>query len=197
MTTVPAPFLRRLAARILDLAFCLILTFVIAVPLSVVYTVADIAVDEPWMEAWSTAVFVCTCYFTAYVGLEVFLRIRREGQTFGKGVMGLRVVPADPWARPTLEFGPSLTRMSMIFAPFVLMSLSGGHPEIVSLEILARVGMASIIIDLLLTAVPFAARRTLHDYAAGTRVVRSERRKIELKKDLPMLLPNKVSFAKN
>ncbi|MFD9551737.1 RDD family protein [Nocardia salmonicida] len=197
MTEVPAPFFRRLAARVLDLVFCLVLTFVIAVPVGIIYAIVYLTAGDGWVEEWSGGVLVCFCYFSAYVALEVFLLTRRQGQTLGKGLLSLRVIPSDPWARPKLEFGQALTRMSMIFAPFVFMSLSGGNAKIVVLNVLAQIGMASLVIDLLLTALRVSGRRALHDYAAGTRVVRSERRKLDLKKDLPMLLPNKASFVKN
>jgi hypothetical protein len=35
------------------------------------------------------------CYLVAYVGPEVYLLVRRNGQTPGTGLMGLRIVPAD------------------------------------------------------------------------------------------------------
>ncbi|MFF2086186.1 RDD family protein [Nocardia sp. NPDC058176] len=197
MTLTPAPFFRRLVARVLDLTFCLGLTFVVAIPVGIVYAFSHVLVSAGWMRDWSAGIYAAACYFIAYVGLEVFLLTRREGQTLGKGLMGLRVVPSAPWSRPRLELRPALTRMSMIFMPFVLMSLSGNHPDVVVLEVLSLIGMASIAFNLLLTALPLANRRALHDYAAGTRVVRAKRRKIEIKKDLPMLLPKKISFAKN
>jgi uncharacterized RDD family membrane protein YckC len=87
MTYDPAPFPRRLLARILDLVFCLVLTFAVAVPVGAVVVPLNIATDSTYGEILY-GVGVWLCYFLAYVGLEVFLLVRRGGQTLGKGSSG-------------------------------------------------------------------------------------------------------------
>ncbi|QBS44938.1 RDD family protein [Nocardia sp. CS682] len=173
-----APFPRRLAARILDLAFCLLLTFVVAIPVGILLVPVVLMTGE----AHKGVVFGIGgwfCYFLAYVGLEVFLLIRRDGQTLGKGLLGLRVVPAGEWARPRLEPWPAATRMLMIFLPFVFMSLSGASPESAILNGIAIIGMLSLVGIFVLAAIPAGKRRTLHDLSAGSRVVRAAKRKID------------------
>ena len=75
------PFWRRLAARVLDLLFALALTFVLVVPVGLVtFAVSPLFEREPLIQFG-----VLVCYFLAYVGLEFFLLLRRDGQTLGKG----------------------------------------------------------------------------------------------------------------
>lgn len=194
MPYAPAPFFRRLAARILDLAFCLLLTFVIAIPMSILFIPIRMAVDEAHKDA-VVAVAVALCYFISYVGLEVFLLARRDGQTLGKGLLGLRVVPAGQ-ARFQLTAVPATMRILVIFLPFVFMSLAGSNPDSGILNAISTVGILTILVSLVIAAVPAGSRRTLHDLAAGSRVVRATVRKIDLRHDLPMVVPGKVNMAK-
>lgn len=190
-----APFFRRLAARLLDLAFCLVLTFIVAIPVSILWIPFGM-VTEGTNEDVVYGIGAAVCYFIAYVGLEVFLLIRRDGQTPGKGLLGLRVVPAEEATAPRLSLVPAVTRMLIIFMPFVFLSLSGGFPESGILNALAMVGLLSFVVSLALAAIPAARRRALHDLAAGSRVVRAAKRKIDLKSDLPMVLPGKLDMTK-
>lgn len=193
----PAPFFRRLAARVLDLAFCLPLTFLVAIPISIVivYPATLIAGESHKDAVYGPA--AALCYFIAYVGVEVFLLIRRDGQTLGKGLLGLRVIPADEWARPRLALSGAVIRMLIIFLPFVLLSISGSDPDATALKALAWVGILSVVASLILAAIPRSGtRRALHDLAAGSRVVRAPKRKIEWKQDLVMMVPGKIDMTK-
>ncbi|MEV0355514.1 RDD family protein [Nocardia sp. NPDC050697] len=194
MTHEPAPFFRRLAARILDLAFCLLLTFAVAIPVGLVVVPVAVVAGEA-SEDVVLGLGAWLCYFLAYVGLEVFLLMRRDGQTLGKGLLGLRVVPAGEWARPRLAPGPATARMLIIFLPFVFMSLAGSYPESELLDGIALAGVFASLVSLVLAMLP-GRRRALHDLASGSRVVRAPRRKIELKKDLLMTLPGRVDLSK-
>ncbi|MGK8486808.1 RDD family protein [Nocardia asiatica] len=190
-----APFFRRLAARLLDLAFCLLLTFAVAIPVGILLIPVTLMTTEAY-EAVIYGVAAWLCYFIAYVGLEVFLLIRRDGQTLGKGPLGLRVVPSGEWARPRLELLPAASRMLIIFLPFVFMSLSGSNPESAILNGFAIVSFLALIVSLFLSAIPAGIRLTLHDLAAGSRVVRAAKRKIDWKNDIPMVLPGRVDMRK-
>jgi uncharacterized RDD family membrane protein YckC len=191
----PAPFFHRLTARLLDLAFCLILTFVVAVPVSLLLYPIHLMTGEAF-EGVIVGVAVWVSYFLAYVGTEVFLLIRRDGQTLGKGLLGLRVVPAGEWARPRLEVKSSVLRMLIIFLPFVFMSLAGSNPESSVLDVLAWVGLLTLTASIVIAAVPAGDRRVVHDLATGSRVVRAAKRKIHLKSDIPMMLPGRVDMRK-
>ncbi|MGA6204076.1 RDD family protein [Nocardia sp. NPDC001965] len=195
MSYEAAPFFRRLAARILDLAFCLVLTFVVAIPVSILWIPIGL-VTEGADEDLVYGLGAAMCYFIAYVGLEVFLLVRREGQTLGKGLLGLRVVPAVETVAPRIGVRPAVTRMLIIFLPFVFLSLSGGFPESGILNMLAILGMLSFAVSLVLAAIPAARRQALHDLAARSRVVRAAKRKIDLKTDLVMVLPGKLDMTK-
>lgn len=190
-----APFFRRIAARLLDLAFCLLLTFVVAIPVGILLVPVTLMTSEAYKGAiYGAAAWLC--YFIAYVGLEVFLLIRRDGQTLGKGLLGLRVVPAGQWARPRLELLPAAARMLIIFLPFVFLSLSGSNPESGILNGIAILGMLTLIASFVLSAIPAGKRRAVHDLTTGSRVVRAAKRKIIWKNDLPMVLPGRVDMRK-
>ncbi|NKY31435.1 RDD family protein [Nocardia gamkensis] len=195
MTYDPAPFPRRLLARILDLVFCLVLTFAVAVPVGAVVVPLNIATDSTYEEILY-GVGVWLCYFLAYVGLEVFLLVRRGGQTLGKGLVGLAVVPAGEWARPRLKVRQAAVRMTIIFGPFFFMSLSGANSESGVLNTIAVFGMLSVLASLLLAALPIGSRRTVHDFVTATRVVRATKRNIHWRTDLPMVLPGRVDMIK-
>lgn len=189
-----APFFRRLAARLIDLVFALVVTFVIAIPVGVVYALtAGLLGEGAWL-----ALLVGLCYFLAYVGLEVFLLVRRDGQTLGKGLMGLRVVPADTEneLRAPLAIGQAAVRMLLIFLPFVLASAAGGSPGNAVLDALAGVGFLTLLISLVLAAVPTRHKQTLHDLLGRTRVVTASQRRIEWRQDVRMMVPGKVDMTK-
>lgn len=194
MPLQPAPFFRRLAARVIDLAFALVMTFVIAIPVAIIVALTTpIFGRETW---WSlTAAF---CYFLAYVGLEVYLLVRRDGQTLGKGLMGLRVVPADTESelRVPLVVGQAAVRMLLIFLPFVLAAAAGGAPGDRLLDALASIGFLALLTSLVLAALPTRRKQTLHDLVGRTRVVRAPTRRIEWQQDVRMMVPGKVNMAK-
>jgi uncharacterized RDD family membrane protein YckC len=194
----PAPFFRRLAARLLDLAFCLLLTFILVIPVAVVLVllspvVAVIAPNSAYDVGFAVAVL---CYFVTYVGLEVFLLVRRDGQTLGKGLLGLRVVPSSDRPPAKLGLPAALARMLIIFMPFVFMSMAGGSPGSAVLDLLASAGLLTLLVSLVLAAIPSTMRRTLHDLVAGSRVVRASVRRIDWKQDVRMALPGKVDLTK-
>lgn len=109
----PAPFLRRLAARLLDLVFSLILTFLVAVPVGLLFLATRPLIGEQA----SIGATVAVSYFLAYVGLEVFLLVRREGQSLGKGLLSLRVVQANLHASP-LRVGQAVVRDAVDLSAF-------------------------------------------------------------------------------
>ncbi|MGC4994430.1 RDD family protein [Nocardia salmonicida] len=190
-----APFLRRLAARLIDLAVCLALTFLIALPMSLPVVLTAMAIGETH-ENVVYSVGAWLCYFAAYIGLEVFLLVRRDGQTLGKGLLGLQVVPADAWARPGLGLRQAAVRMLIIFLPFFFMSVAGSNPDSSVLNALALIGFGIFAVSCVLAMVTENGRRAVHDLATGTRVVRAATRRVEVKKDLLMVLPGRVDLSK-
>lgn len=194
MPLQPAPFFRRLAARLIDLAFALVLTFVIAAPVSIFYALtAGLLGQGMWL-----GLLVAFCYFLAYVGLEVYLLVRRDGQTLGKGLMGLRVVPADTESElhTPLVVGHAVVRMLLIFLPFVFASAAGGAPGNGLLDALASIGFLTLLASLVLAAVPTRRKQTLHDLLGRTRVVRAPKRRIEWQQDVRMMVPGRIDMTK-
>ncbi|WP_214406835.1 RDD family protein [Pseudonocardia lacus] len=192
----PAPFPRRLAARLIDLAFSLVLTFALVIPFSLVLVLVRPTLEPLLGRQGLITVFVVVCYFLAYVGMEVYLLARRGGQTLGKGLMGLRVVVAADARPPAVALGAATVRMLLIFMPFVLMSAAGADPDVGWLDSLAVVGALSLLASLLLAGFGGARRRAVHDLAAGTRVVRADKRGVDLRQDLRMMVPGRVDLAK-
>lgn len=170
------------------------MTFVIAIPVSVVVALTTPLLGEG---AW-WALMGAFCYFMAYVGLEVFLLVRRDGQTLGKGLMGLRVVPADSGTefRAPLVIGQAAVRILLIFMPFVFASLAGGAPDNAFFTTLSSLGLLTLLISLVLMAVPTRKRQTLHDFIGRTRVVTAPKRRIEWQRDVRMMVPGKVDMTK-
>ncbi|MFT3660668.1 MAG: RDD family protein [Gordonia sp. (in: high G+C Gram-positive bacteria)] len=192
-----APIGKRIAARLLDLIFCLILTFILAVPAGLVAGIVSIFLSDGVIDGWVIPLLATVCYFLAYVGMEVFLLIRRRGQTLGKGLMGLQVIPVGASGETPIPVGLAVVRMLMIFLPFVFMSISGSYPESGILNVIALVGLISLLMSLVMSAIPLnGPHRVLHDFAASTRVVQAGKRKIDLKEDLGMMLPGKVDMTK-
>ncbi len=194
MPLQPAPFFRRLAARVIDMLVALAMTFLIAMPVAIVVALLTPLLGRGlW---WSiTGAF---CFFLAYVGLEVFLLVRRDGQTLGKGLMGLRVVPADADAglRAPLLVGPAVARMLVIFLPFVFASAAGGAPGNRVLDAVASLGFLTLFGSLVLMAVPTRRRQTLHDLIGRTRVVTAPKRPIEWQQDVRMMVPGTIDLTK-
>lgn len=215
---VPAPFWRRVAARFIDLSICLPLTFaclIVVVPLTLI--LAPFMSDDAWA---SFAAFLC--YFTAYALVEYFLLRRRSGQTLGKGLLGLRVVPNHASRDTTREVAhaavagtpgsppdaqaitarSALLRMAVLIGPFVASlavyyatydstSDDGLTPAADALLYFWLAVLAGCAITAIIDR---TSHRGAHDRLAGTRVVRTTRRGINLRKDLKMLVPGKVTM---
>lgn len=200
MDYVPAPFWRRVVARLIDLAICLPLTFaclIVVIPVTLV--LAPFMSDDAWA---SLAAFLC--YFLAYALVEYFLLRRRSGQTLGKGLLGLRVVsegnPDDTLAMQGVSARSALLRMAVLIGPFVATlalyyatydssddeGLTGASDAMfyVWMAVLAGCAIAAL--------ADRRGRRGLHDRAARTRVVRTARRGIAAR-DFKMLVPGKVT----
>jgi uncharacterized RDD family membrane protein YckC len=187
-----APFWRRLLARVLDLAFALVLTFVLVIPVALLMLPFVPLVDR---DMWA-GVGAATCYFLAYVALESFLLVRRRGQTLGKGLMGLRVISSRQGAEPDVTLPAALSRLVVLFLPFVLGSLAGGDPDSPIMQALGNLAFIALIVSLALAALAWSYRRALHDYASGTRVVTASKRKVVLRDDLRMMVPGRVDLTK-
>ncbi len=190
-----APFGRRLAARILDLLFALALTFVMVIPVGIVFVPLSLAVDEG-SAAYDALIATAAslAYFLAYVALEWFLLVRRDGQTLGKGLMGLRVVPTGTGP---LTLRSAFVRLAILLVPFVMFSVAGSDDGADTVwDFLAYLGLFTIMASLVLAALRRNHRRTVHDLAASSRVVTASKRGINLRADLPMMVPRKVSFEK-
>jgi uncharacterized RDD family membrane protein YckC len=186
-----APFWRRLLARLLDLAFALILTFVLVIPVAILMLPFVPLVDRDLWAGFAAA----TCYFLAYVALESFLLVRRRGQTLGKGLMGLRVISSRQGAAD-VTLPAALSRLVVLFLPFVLGSLAGRDPDSTIMGALGNLGFVALIVSLVLAALAWSYRRALHDYASGTRVVAAPKRKVVLRDDLRMMVPGRVDLTK-
>ncbi|NMO05211.1 RDD family protein [Gordonia sp. TBRC 11910] len=153
-----APFLRRLGARLLDLVFCYALAFILAVPVALILFLPIIVfMDE--VPDIMPSIGAIICLFLAYVGTEGFLLVRREGQTLGKGLLGLRVIPVG---NSRLSLLSALVRLAVILSPFVFMSLAGSFKDNAVLDLIASIGAISLFVSLVLTVIPPAgSRRTL------------------------------------
>jgi uncharacterized RDD family membrane protein YckC len=189
-----APFFARLAARLIDLGFSLVLTFMLAIPGAIILAIVGPILEPTFGRPVLIGTAVIVCYFTAYVGLEVFLLVRRQGQTLGKGLIGLRVVSAGSGHAVTLR--PAVVRMLIIFLPFVFASVAGGHPGAILPNLLASIGWLALLASLVMAIVPSSQRRAVHDLAAGSRVVRATKRHIDFQQDVRMLVPGKVNMVK-
>lgn len=190
-----APFGRRLAARVLDLLFALPLTFLMAVPVVIVFIPALIVIDEG-TRAYDAMITIAAslAYFIAYVALEWFLLIRRNGQTLGKGLMGLRVVSTD---EQPLRLGSAFLRLFVLLLPFPLFSMAGSDDTSAFWNTVAVIGFFALVMSLVLAVLRRNHRKALHDMAAHSRVVVAPKRGINLRMDLPMMVPRRVSLEKS
>ena len=154
---------QRLAAGVVDvlILFALLLAALAAVPggLAAFF-------DEIHSPVEAAVMLPCTLLGFAYYGFTQ----ARTGQTLGKRLVGIRVVllrgaPVSAraaWGRSAVYvLGGALT-------PAAVLLLGGPSPAAVVLDVVVG---AFGVIDLLLVFGP--ARRCLHDYVAGTRVVRA------------------------
>ncbi len=189
----PAPFWRRLLARLLDLLFALVLTFVLVVPVTLIALPLLPAMRRA--DVWGP-VGGSTCLFLAYVALEAFLLVRRDGQTLGKGLMGLRVVPSAPQSS-RLSLPAALVRLVVLLAPFVFISAAGGALRDTGVGIaVTGASLLVLVASLVLAALRSAGGRSVHDLLAGSRVVVAAKRGVVLREDLRMLVPGKVDMVK-
>jgi len=188
----PAPAWRRLVARTIDLAIAFPLALILCVPVTIVgLPLVAILNSSGNEEAWGP-IGAGLALLLAYVCLEWLLLIRRDGQTLGKGLMGLRVVRAsraDRAGGSRLAGVAAIARLAVLLAPFAFLSAAGSDegPDD-AWDILAYVGVLSLVLSLLLAAIP-ASRRSVHDLAAGSRVVRAPTRPVHLIADLRMAMP--------
>ena len=198
--TTNAPFWRRLAARLIDLALAIPLTFLVVIPVSLITFLPAALVFDRGSGAYNIALnlTVALCFSIAFVLLEWFLLVRRDGQTLGKGLMGLRVRAARRNAPLTVV--SSLVRLLILLVPFALMSIageSGDEPVVTNgWDTLAYIGFLALLASLLMAAIPVKQRRTLHDLAGGSRVVLAPKRAIRLKQDVRMMIPGRVDLTK-
>jgi len=71
----PAPFWRRLLARLLDLVFSMVLAFILVIPVTLI-ALPFMPLMGP--DSWGPIGGI-TCLALAYVVLESFLLVRRQG----------------------------------------------------------------------------------------------------------------------
>ncbi|MFI6865469.1 RDD family protein [Nocardia sp. NPDC050406] len=154
----PAPFPRRLAARLVDLA-----VYTLVIPGAALLSPAP-ASDGVWVVA------TLSC-FALYVAVETFLTVRCAGRSLGKWLFGLRVIPLDP-TLARLPPSRALLRASMIHLPLALLVLAALFPESGLLGMAAYLTGELALLSVTIAILPVWERRTLHDLAAGSRVVR-------------------------
>lgn len=199
---IPAPFWRRLVARSLDLLVCVPLTFIAIVPVALVMLPLMLLGSEDAVS--SLGAFAC--FLIAYVLVEYFLLRRRSGQTLGKGLLGLRVIDAgDTDGSHPITARSALLRMLVLIGP-LMVALAGfyltydsatGTSTSAAVDALLWVWVAVLGICTVTALMDRRSRRGLHDTVSGTRVVRAQRRGVDLRKDLAMLVPGRVSLEKH
>ncbi len=175
-----APFWRRLVARIIDFAIALPLAFVLVVPVVVVLAPIWMGLSHSGIDDWQDRLWGpiggSACLFLAFVALELFLLVNRQGQTLGKGLMRIRVIRVDE--RP-LTVGASFIRLVVLFAVNWIW-----HP----------VNVFLLLANMIAVTVDRRYRRAAHDHAARTRVVMADRRSIKFA-DVKLMAP-KISVTK-
>jgi uncharacterized RDD family membrane protein YckC len=175
-----APLWRRLVARLVDVAVAVPLSFAFCVPVAIVFLPIYLPLKRDGAAYDATlTVGAWTCIFLAFVAIEWLLLVRRDGQTLGKGLMGLRVVRDDKRAE-VLPWGSAFVRM------LVLLGLNYSPALLVAWPVNLVVVLCN------------RRRKALHDFAAGTRVVRASKRAVNLKADFMMAMPvpTRVSLDK-
>lgn len=182
----PAPFWRRLVARIIDFCIALPLAFVLVVPVTLLFSPLLVTVSgdvesgesglpfsagsEEWSENVWGPIGASICLFLAFIALELFLLVNRQGQTLGKGLMKIRVVRVD--GRP-LRVRDSAVRLLLLFL------LNWFWHSI---------NVAALFLNVIAVTADRKRRRAVHDYAARTRVVMADRRKIKFA-DMKLMAP--------
>ena len=197
----PAPFWRRLVARTIDLLVCVPLTFIAAIPLTLVLFPLTFVMAE---DAWSS-MGAFLCFVVAYALVEYFLLRRRSGQTLGKGLLGLRVLDAaDRDGTGSISGASALRRMLVLIGPllaalaafYLTYDSSTGTSDSAVADLLVWLWVIVLAACAVAAIVDRRTHRGLHDTVSGTRVVRAERRGIALKEDLKMMVPGRVSLEK-
>jgi uncharacterized RDD family membrane protein YckC len=148
---LPAPYWRRIAARLLDAltVFWLLFAFVVTGIAFWVQPLAEQIDPGPWNRA-----FVSTLTYAAFFVLYEVVFLAARGQTPGKDVMRIKVIRIQDGERPTV--GDAFTR-SVVHATVAI------FPNI-WLAALVHFGVG-------LTAPASPMRRTIADHAARTQVV--------------------------
>jgi uncharacterized RDD family membrane protein YckC len=169
---VPAPLGRRLAARLIDIAFATALSFVLVIPVCLVLLPLALALNAAGNQELWGAIGGGTCLVLAFVCMEWLLLVRRQGQTLGKGLMGLRVVRQAPDGAVALASVPALLRLIGL-----------------GLLTFTPIGAFGFLANVLCSVADRPRRRMLHDFPARSRVVRAPKREVALAADLRMALP--------
>jgi uncharacterized RDD family membrane protein YckC len=176
----PAPFWRRLLARLIDFAIALPLAFLLVIPVVIIMAPVWLGLSGSGIDDWENRIWGpiggSVCLFLSFVVLELFLLVNRNGQTLGKGLMRIKVIRTDE--RP-------LTVLNSSARLLVLFGINWfWHP----INVLLLLG------NMLAVTVDRKFRRAAHDYAARTRVVMADRRPIKFA-DVKLMAP-KVSMSK-
>lgn len=145
------------------------------------------------------------CFVVAYVLIEYFLLRRRSGQTLGKGLLGLRVISLDGTPHGAVSARSGLLRMAFLIGPFILSTAvfyityeaATETSDSAAYDALLVLWMAVIVATAIAALADRSRHRGLHDLLAGTRVVRTQPRGIDLGRDLKMLVPGKVNLEKD
>lgn len=181
---------RRLIARLVDLLFLVPITFLAAIPAAIICIpfYAALGADA------GALIAAFLSFVLAYLGIEFFLLLRRDGQTLGKGLLGLRVVQAGKDV--TLTPGQALRRIAVLLGPFILaiaafyLSYENGEPgEGGFSDALLTIWLVVLLACLVTAAVDRARRRGVHDRVAGSRVVRAPKRAVTAG-DFMMMVPS-------
>jgi uncharacterized RDD family membrane protein YckC len=176
----PAPFWRRLVARIIDFTIAFPLAFVLVIPIVLILAPIWMALSQSRIDDWEDRIWGpiggSVCLFMAFIALELFLLVNRQGQTLGKGLMRIRVVRVDE--RP-LTLRASSVRLLVLFGVNWFW-----HP----------INVFLLLGNMIAVTADRQKRRAAHDYAARTRVVMADRRSIKFA-DLKLMAP-KVSVTK-
>lgn len=153
----PAELWRRAAARLLDAAVVFFVLWVLVV-LRVLWFMGELAEDVA-PEPWGTA-FVPTVAFVAlFLAYEVTYLVRNQGQTPGKELLKVRVVPAGT---EDGHVGPARALLRSLL-PVLTWLVS---PAVLALGLLFAPA----------TSVPWSRRRAAwHDHLGGTAVVHYDR----------------------
>ncbi|MGY1829053.1 RDD family protein [Geodermatophilus sp. SYSU D01180] len=175
----PAGVGQRLAARLIDLAVSIVLAFVFVIPVSIVLLPLALLLNSTGhREVWG-AIGGGISLLLAFVMVEWVLLVRRQGQTLGKGLLGLRVV--SDITQENLTMGQAAIRMLVLLVPNY-----------------SPIALLAWVINLVAALVDRPRGRAVHDLAARSRVVRAPKRPVNVKADLLMAMPvpQKVNLTK-